>query len=420
MKHYIMFVAILAVLLTGCNTEPPLGPTAFITDVKTEQNVLSFTTKIIDEAEVIDYATITITDSIGNEVFSQLTKSRATDYIIFDELVTEEMYTIEVKATYGDQVDEILGNYRLTTSTWLEGGQGEIYDINFSGNTVTVDVTTTFEHSSNYITLELHQDGRLISEILSREINSPSETFRNQKIEGLIAGESYKLVLNYIDTTTGEFTLLDSYDFTMEEYASPTGSLNNHELHTNTLVFDAMIADPDDVLDDAIIEIYSDHLVITSIGLTDGLVKNGINEDAFFTALNPNETYTVKLFGYYMNGVDVYEQVLMDEFTITTEDFLVTGAIVLPVLSGNRITFDTRMSDPYNMITGLSVLLVSDNTIIAELTPQHGLVTNGVNQGVYFSDLPTGATYQIKIIANYFDGATTHDYVILDEYEFRN
>ncbi len=229
-----------------------------------------------------------------------------------------------------------------------------------------------------------------------------------------------KVIVDYNDGKLHEDELLCNHEFSTGTWIiDPTGSIANVDLEDDTITFDVNLLDKDNTITDISIKLYQDTEPINSINMDLTCFDTGGNENLNFSGLDKETSYRIDFVVNYNNG-SIQSGYVLDshEFTTIKWPLPPTGLIINPDLENNTIILDVSISDKYEIITRLSVIISDDYFVLAELTNSHGIKTNGLTEDIYFSSLVQNTTYTISIIVSYEDDEYIYEDFLLDELEF--
>lgn len=197
------------------------------------------------------------------------------------------------------------------------------------------------------------------------------------------------------------------------EQQEPSITIENTQVSEGTVTFDLEVNDPDDALSTMDVILYDDsdeEVTRLSESDLDGIEKF---EGSTFSNLAEDSTYTITVQADYELSDETNEGVAMDTATIETDAYLDLGATFENTsVSGNEITFDLEVSDPEELISEFTVVLLGpDGESVAELGASD--LATGMNEDVSFWNLHYDTGYTIEVRADYTDGHVTREDALL-------
>jgi|GEM_PF-1699450 len=429
MKRLLTVTTMLALMfLAACDLEPQ-EPDITIDNVTTDEDAVEFDLEIDDPDDALIEIDIILYDESDEEVTSLSTDELDGITIIegsrFFNLAQDMTYTIVVEADY--ELEDIHQDVVLDEHTVeideFRTPNAKISDAVVVGNEIVFDLLIEDEYDVLIdATIHLFDDGgeevAVIDEGLVVGVNE-DVSFWN-----LYFDTTYEIEVR-VDFTDGYLdrsgVVIESHTFTTEEAVEPEFHISEPKTEGHEFHFDLLIEDASGILDDVTITLTDDLDNTVSIIEADDLVL-GLNENLMFDFLEYDATYHIEVTADYYEGDTLLEGVAVLEHTFTTDAFIMPSGVIDNIHVGeDYVIFDALIEDEAHTITFPAVFLIDpDNPedILAVISPEEveGFGV-GLNEDLIFENLTPGATYEIILLCDYFDG-NEEDVEILDNHLF--
>lgn len=404
------------------HTLPNTPPTVYIDEVSVKQGYVTIDLLVADPSESLKGALVATLFEGGLPV-QTIQFNTDTYQLVFSYLIAHNQeYSFEITADYnlidgkGTVEDEILERYLLPAFQPLIPG-AELQNIvsnngGFEFDVVVMDADNTVEDNSLFVYINGVADTTQALVVGTNHIT----------YSGLESDTEYAIIVS------ADYNVLDNAGIQNDEIlvqssiktdpkVVPTGVISNPDSTTETITFDILITDVDNVRvpGTLLALLYKNNELVVG---KDQILTVGENS-VTFTNTQSDVVYKVKVVVNYdlNNGGSIVEDYPLGEFTVRTEPKEAPTAVIHNVNSTqNSVSFDVNVVDLDDVITGdLQAVLYIDDVQFGVPIP----LFEGLNPNVTFSNIYSNEYFNIRIETDYNlnDGSDEFDGKLLT-YEF--
>ncbi|MFH2117318.1 MAG: hypothetical protein ABII85_04645 [Bacillota bacterium] len=369
-------------------------PFSTITNQIIGSSSIDLTAKITDYADLIALSgnNLKIFLYDGLQIIEEKDILVGVNSVVFDQLQPNKEYQYIIAAAYdivdGNGVQIVVLHEESFQTAALVG----ISNIISTSDSIAFSLEINDENAVGSVeNIKLFLGDVLIDEITEEE----EMIFAN-----LLSNNTYEIRLTYtydLNDGAGIQTKEDSTLITTEEKQDPTISTSNVGSTPQTILFDLVIEDIDQVGQLTLIELYLDGLLVDSITNLSSLT--GLQ----FINLLTNNTYEIKAtYSYDLNDGTGVKILVESEFVSTVAKIVPTIAIIDILSSVTSVTFDLDISD-IDAIGALSDISILKNGVVVQTLTDLNLR--------YFSGLLSDSAYEIQVTYTYdaLDGNGNQD-----------
>ena len=391
------------------------APTADFTQITPSQESINVAFELRDADDTLTDGRLELV--LADEVIETLDLTAGIFSHTFDALLSDVTYELRVLASYergdGQMVNEdVVLNLRDDVTTLEKTTPNlEIHGILSDVTEVSFDIDITDPDAVGSLNkIELLLDDTVMATLTDMD----ELTFTD-----LLSDTTYDIRVEYLfdlNDNQGERSLLITESFTTTAKAAPVVDTENETSTHDSVTFDLMFFDADNVLVDETltVTIYLDETLIDTQQVDIATLEN-----ITFTGLFNNNLYTVEVYGSYdlNDGDGIQDDIMLKTFEIATPEREIPDiSVETTTISESHLIFniDATPFEPFLTEPYLRIYIYDENTntLLKEATLIHDNLTFEI------LDLLANQTIRLEVEATFDldDGEGSHTGIIFVDY----
>ncbi|MDE6407838.1 MAG: leucine-rich repeat domain-containing protein, partial [Anaeroplasmataceae bacterium] len=330
----------------------------------------------------------------------------------FGPLPPNENYTILLCATFeyeGKQYEDLILDkieYDTNNYTYVFYPTANFSNIRLNEDVITFNLSLQSRYCmiTNLIVVLVDAKENIIAQ-LSLEDDLRIGKNENCKFDGLYPSKSYTIqVIADYQSKYEEYkdVVLAEYKFKTTAFApTPTAEISNVFVKDDVVTFNSTLTDTYHLLIDySLVLLDSNDVIIEKLSKSERLILG--THAWIFDLLKPNSEYKIAILGSY----EYKGQYILDE-ELTVQTFKTGNYTLLPsakiedyYCKGAELNIGYTLSDPYNMITDYSLVLLDPNDVVLEKHSISDIELGGMCYDTFNLFLPD-TSYKIQLLVNY-------------------